>query len=328
MNFNLNRRSHMKDEIRKAVAIDKALEDQIFEYFEKACNSFDLGEWQTAREQILRAWELLPNPKYNNACTDMVLSEMQNILTKTGDLARLETLFSEWIHDIETCGYKVYDAKPFILLAEIYLFKGDIDKAKEQFAKAKTHKASKRDFSEKPAFYNDIMNEKITDNAHIKQLFDDTMSAKNTPTQMLQISEENSEKINELCQEGNELFDRENYHQAIGVWQTALDLVPEPKQFYGESQWIEVAIGDAYFAMKQYADALTFFESAKGNIENNAYENPFICLRLGQCYLEQDDIKNAQEFLLRAYMFEGKEIFEEEDTKYFDFLQKNIPDIE
>jgi hypothetical protein len=47
-------------------------------------------------------------------------------------------------------------------------------------------------------------------------------------------------------------------------------------------------------------------------------------LRLGQCYLEDNNTELAQEYLLRAYMMEGRDIFEEESPKYLKFLGDNI----
>lgn len=53
-------------------------------------------------------------------------------------------------------------------------------------------------------------------------------------------------------------------------------------------------------------------------------------LRLGESCLELGDEKNALEYLLRAYMIEGEDIFtpdengEDNGTKYFDFLRSHI----
>ncbi len=50
--------------------------------------------------------------------------------------------------------------------------------------------------------------------------------------------------------------------------------------------------------------------------------------------MEIGDKENATEYLLRAYMFEGKEIFEPDDEgndnglKYFEFLRTQVEHIE
>lgn len=47
-------------------------------------------------------------------------------------------------------------------------------------------------------------------------------------------------------------------------------------------------------------------------------------LRLGQSAFELGKKERATENLLRAYMLEGKEIFEEDDKKYFEFLKSKV----
>lgn len=132
------------------------------------------------------------------------------------------------------------------------------------------------------------------------------------------------DRIDQLSEEGNAYCDEEKYSEAIRVWSEALLLIPQPQHVHAESLWLEASIGDAYFLEDDFENALTHFENAKRNIIENAYENPFIMLRLGQCFLEAQNHESAQEYLLRAYMMEGKEIFEEESPKYFDFLADHI----
>lgn len=47
-------------------------------------------------------------------------------------------------------------------------------------------------------------------------------------------------------------------------------------------------------------------------------------LRLGQCQLEVDNLRRAENELARAYTIEGKSIFKKEDKKYFEFLKTKI----
>lgn len=314
----------MKNEIRKAVPLSTQLEDQIFNLHDKAWELLENESISLAKEKVMEAWNLLPEPKYNTACTGMTLRAMHEILTKSKDYDELENFFTQWTNDIENCGYQIINFEAFILLAEIYLFKNQIDKAKEIFAKTKKYKAPKRAFAEKPAFYFDIAQGKISDNDEIRRLFQESQKDNKFNADFQEITEKISEKIDALSEEGNELFDEEKFAEAIAVWEKALSLVPEPQQFYSESNWLETSIGDAYFALNDFNTALTHFENAKGNIAESGYDNPFVCLRLGQCYWETQDFANAKEFLLRAYMFEGEEIFEDENPKYFAFLKENV----
>ncbi len=52
----------------------------------------------------------------------------------------------------------------------------------------------------------------------------------------------------------------------------------------------------------------------------DAIGNPFLHLRLGQCQFELADLDKASDELIRAYMGAGKDIFSQDDAKYFKFL--------
>lgn len=88
------------------------------------------------------------------------------------------------------------------------------------------------------------------------------------------------------------------------------------------------AIGDVYFLRKgMYQEAYECFDAARGY---GGYGNPFIMLRLGECCLELGNEKNAAEYLLRAWMMEGEEIFgpdengEDDRSKYYEFLRAHV----
>lgn len=134
-------------------------------------------------------------------------------------------------------------------------------------------------------------------------------------------------RLDELAEKGNQLEDEEQYEAAVQAWEEGLSLIPEPKQFYSETVWFLAAIGDVWFNKGMFPKAHQCFDMARGNLSGDGYANPFIMLRLGECCLETGDEKNAAEYLLRAYMMEGREIFEEEEPKYFDFLRTHVEDI-
>lgn len=141
-------------------------------------------------------------------------------------------------------------------------------------------------------------------------------------------------KLDELAEIGNRFEEEERYEEAIQAWEQALDLIPEPQQFYSETIWFLTAIGHIYFQKELYSKAHEYFDKARGNMSGEGYENPFVMLRLGECSLEMGNEKNATEYLLRAYMLEGKEIFEPDEDgeddgeKYFNFLKNQVEAIE
>jgi len=145
-----------------------------------------------------------------------------------------------------------------------------------------------------------------------------------------ELSEEIQAEMDDLAQKGNQLENEGRLAEAVAAWQAGLELIPEPQQFYGQTVWFLAAIGDVYFQQCEYRLAHECFDKARGNMTGEGYGNPFIMLRLGECCLEIGDEKNALEYMLRAYMFEGEKIFapdddgEDDGAKYFEFLRTHI----
>lgn len=136
------------------------------------------------------------------------------------------------------------------------------------------------------------------------------------------LSDEISEKIDDLAEQGNIFFDDEQYDKALDIWLKALSLIPSPHNCYAESVWFMTSVGDAYFMQDNFSKAHEYFENAYTNISGDGTFNPFIVMRLGQCCLEKDFKDKATEYLLRAYMLDS-EVFEYEEPKYIDFLKEN-----
>lgn len=306
-----------------AVALPPELEDETFAIQGDAMALLEGGKIEEAVEKIWTAWHKLPEPKFNTSCSYVILTDLVEILNAASKHEEAEAILIGWINDVETCGYKIIETKPFILLGETYLYVGQVDKSKEQFYKAVKYGASKRDFSGKPQLYFDIAKKKITDDDQIISLFSELIAADYDLGEQ-ELPEDISDKINEAAEHGNELIEEEKFAEAIEVWKKALALIPEPQNTFPETLWFEVSIGDTYFLQGDFETALRHFETAKGNIADNGYENPLIMLRLGQLYYEAQRPEEAKEYLLRAYMMEGEGIFESDDARYFEFLKTNV----
>ena len=107
-------------------------------------------------------------------------------------------------------------------------------------------------------------------------------------------------KIRDLCAKGDALVQEKQFEQAFGFYRDALNLVPPPAEDWEATTWILAAIGDLYFMAKMTPNALKAFEDAvrcPGGLGN-----PFIHLRLGQCYLDLGQEDRAADELTRAYM--------------------------
>ncbi|WP_241779096.1 tetratricopeptide repeat protein, partial [Pseudomonas corrugata] len=133
------------------------------------------------------------------------------------------------------------------------------------------------------------------------------------------MNEATHEQLKAFCKLGDEYLDRCQYEEAVGQYNFAWDLIPEPKNDWHAATWVLAAIGDACFLGG-------FFVSAKEALQYamtcpDAIGNPFLHLRLGQVLFETGELERAADELIRAYMGGADEIFANDDPKYLAFLK-------
>lgn len=116
------------------------------------------------------------------------------------------------------------------------------------------------------------------------------------------------EEIEALSEAGNVLFDQERYDSAIEKWQQALDRVPAPRADWEASLWLCASIGDAYYQKGQFDLAREFLLDAMN--APGGPSNPFVLFRLGQAEARLANAKASTDYLLRAYMLDGTDIFD------------------
>ncbi len=133
------------------------------------------------------------------------------------------------------------------------------------------------------------------------------------------------DEIKRLCACGDEHVERQAFSKAIESYQAAWQLLPEPKTNWEAAKWILVAIGDANFLNRDFGAGCECLKEAMHCPD--AIGNPFIHLRLGQCQFEVGNLDRAADELMRAYMGGGKDIFEQDDSKYLQFLASRAQNI-
>ena len=124
--------------------------------------------------------------------------------------------------------------------------------------------------------------------------------------------------VSGYCRAGDLLATRGAHEAAIKEYSQAWKLVPDPKNEWEASTFILAAIADSCFhlgKLKSARNALDYAMTCPG-----AIGNPFLHLRRGQVLYEQNEPDAAANELMRAFMAEGHEIFENEDEKYLNFL--------
>ena len=128
--------------------------------------------------------------------------------------------------------------------------------------------------------------------------------------------------IEQLSEEGNALAEKNDFDVAIEKFQQALAIVPTPKNEQEASLWLYAAIGDMYFMKDDYENSAENFYNALNCPDGQV--NGFVHLRLGEDLFELEQKDKSLDHLLRAYMLEGKEIFDGENKKYFEFLSEKV----
>ena len=130
------------------------------------------------------------------------------------------------------------------------------------------------------------------------------------------------DRIMSLCSEGDDAMDADNFDTAYEKYISALELIPDPLTDWEASTWILAALGDLYYFAEDYEQSINALTDAA--CCPGGHENPFIRLRLGQCYFELGEMDRAADELTRAYRNDGLEIFEDEEEKYLMFLKTRI----
>jgi len=137
-----------------------------------------------------------------------------------------------------------------------------------------------------------------------------------------ELTDQQHEKISELCAQGDELAEEEKYEAALKKYRQALTLIPEPVHQHAAATWVVTAIGDMYFHLGDFTQARKAMREAVQCPDGLG--NPFVHLRLGQSEFELGDMKRAKDELARAYMGGGEEVFEGDDEKYLQFIKSQL----
>jgi tetratricopeptide (TPR) repeat protein len=127
----------------------------------------------------------------------------------------------------------------------------------------------------------------------------------------------------EICgilDQGDLYADNNEFERALGEYNRAFELLPEPKLDWYIGIILQVAIGDVHFHSENFEAARTAFNKA---IFEGAetLANPYVRLRIGQVQFELGDMKHAIDNLASAWMLHGDEIFDTEDPKYWALIK-------
>lgn len=140
------------------------------------------------------------------------------------------------------------------------------------------------------------------------------------------LSDDVAGSVFRLCCEGDDFLEEETRSvvddaviQALECYTCAQRLLPPPITRWVEAAQVFAGLGNAHFFAQSYADAIAAFKTAletPGGSDCN-----FVHIRLAQCYLELGNEAEASREFRAGFESSGILMFEDEDSKYLDFIK-------
>ncbi len=129
-------------------------------------------------------------------------------------------------------------------------------------------------------------------------------------------------EVEELIAEGEALLIAGQVPEALCHFEGAWVALPEPREEQDFAIAILAAIADIKFELEDWnacASAIQRAFRCGADLENS-----FLRLRMGQCLLELGNEQEAINWLVPAYLSEGRKLFEGELPKYFECFHSKL----
>ena len=140
---------------------------------------------------------------------------------------------------------------------------------------------------------------------------------------MAELPAETHKQITQMAEGGNAFAEQGDFSGALARFQSAWELLPEPRDDWDAALWLLTSIGDMQFQLRQYSAARdSLMRAVKSS--DAAPGNPFLRLRLGQVMYEVGETQEASSWLAGAYLMEGVSLFDGEDPKYLSFVKPQL----
>lgn len=115
--------------------------------------------------------------------------------------------------------------------------------------------------------------------------------------------------IRKLNEQADAFFVKECFMDAIDLYNKAWELIPEPKEAHEITELIASNLGESLFELDDFDEAKFYFERAYAT--HNGWQNPFVLLMLGRCWIELGNKEKGIAYLKKANAVGGEEVFED-----------------
>ena len=277
------------------------------EYYNQCLKLLNEHKYNEELLMLLDCWSLIPNDKYYYDESYIVAWRVVQLAIETNNIP----LMNEWKNHIALADPERADSgHREMLLGKIAYMNNNLQEARELFHIA-DKKSEGRCFNAADSKYIDFMSGKESE-------LKGTNSDSNAYSDNDELDDDLYKLITSYCEEGDRLFDDGLFDEALLEYDSAWDLLPEPKLKWDAASWIYAAKGDVYFFKGDYSDALPFFRDLYNQFE---MINEFVLIRYGQCLYESGQTEEGKRFIFEAYMLGGKELFIHENAKYYTLIE-------
>lgn len=262
---------------------EREIEDLMFDMRCKWTSMFEEGKSDEAWKLCMDAWDLLPEPKYKQPESWFVVTNIvkYGIETKHFEYAEkfLGLLF---ICDLERVDFGERE----FWAGRLAYAKGDMDIAKELFTYS----------LEKSEGYGIILS---AENRVYKEFVQGKRKTAKSKSKL---------PADKLIDKADRALAKEKYEEAEELYLQGLDKIDgledeELSDMYYRNAY--TGLGDCYLWKKDYKTAKNYYFDAY----NYDCSNPYINMCLGKCFLLLHDDENTKEYLIRAYMMAGEDVF-------------------
>lgn len=283
--------------------LDEKIQNQIDKFIDLANEHYDdISQYEY---YMFKAWNLYPEPKYQWNEMYHFSKQLFDAYLESGEFNKAK----EWLNKmIEHNNHlHLFDDDILFEMGKYHFEIGDYEKAYDYFQQLVKVSGMRYFQGEYPKYMQFYKNPETKGFAEEKNLL------------------EKQDKIgdslydtNLLAEKGNYYFENLNFHKALDCYEKALSLLPKNKTDWEISTSLFTALGDTYFNLNDFSNAHDAYNQALQS--PNGTGNPYIWFGIGQIYYAQKDIEKAKDCFMRAYMLNGKEIFEGENTLYFKLI--------
>lgn len=135
-----------------------------------------------------------------------------------------------------------------------------------------------------------------------------------SPSHTTELTEALLERIKSLCAKGYQHYDQGEFESALRTFYQAWVQLPKPQTQYQAAGWVLTALGDCYFKLGKWKQALEALNSAL--FCPGGDKNLFASMRKGQVQFEQQELAAARVTLFNVYSQGGQQMLEKEPEKY------------